>query len=150
MFDFMQHLTWWQWLVLAALLAATEAFIPGAIAIWFGVSAGIVGLLLLVFSDLPWVWQWLLFAGLGLGATVAYRNFYRKDDGPEEAGNLNQRGVQYIGQTFTVSEAISQGRGKAQVGDGSWIVSGPDAPAGTKVRVVGADGTVLQVERLPT
>jgi membrane protein implicated in regulation of membrane protease activity len=145
-FDFMQTLTWWQWLVLAVVLAAAEALFPGAVAIWFAVSAAIVGLLLLAFSGLSWVWQWLLFAIFGLAALMVYRNFYRKGSGPEEAGNLNQRGAQYIGQTYTLSEAITQGRGKASVGDGTWIVSGPDTPAGAKVRVIGADGTVLQVE----
>jgi inner membrane protein len=47
---------------------------------------------------------------------------------------------------YTLSEAIVQGRGKAQVGDGSWIVAGSDAPAGARVRVLGVEGTVLQVE----
>jgi membrane protein implicated in regulation of membrane protease activity len=147
-FDFMQDLSWWHWLVLAVALAALEALMPGAIAIWFAASAAVVGVLLLAFGGLSWVWQWLLFAGLGLIATIAYRNFYRKGSGPEDAGNLNQRGVQYIGQTYTLSEAITQGRGKARIGDGTWIVSGPDAPAGAKVRVTGADGTLLQVERV--
>ena len=146
MFDFIQDLTWWQWLVLAVALAAAEALFPGAVAIWFAVSAAIVGLLLLAFSGLDWVWQWLLFAVLGLAALMGYRKFYRKDSGSEQDGNLNQRGAHYIGQTYTLTEAITQGRGKARVGDGSWIVSGPDAPAGAKVRVIGADGTVLQVE----
>lgn len=148
MFDFIQEMTWWHWLVLAVVLAAVEAFVPGAIAIWFALSAGIVGVLLWLWSDLPWIAQWLLFALIGLGSTIAYRKFYRKDSGPEDAGNLNQRGHQYIGQVYVLAEAIVQGRGKAQVGDGSWIVAGPDAPAGARVRVLGVEGTVLQVEPL--
>jgi membrane protein implicated in regulation of membrane protease activity len=38
--------------------------------------------------------------------------------------------------------------GKARLGDGVWKVSGPELPAGTRVRVVGVDGVVLKV--LPT
>jgi membrane protein implicated in regulation of membrane protease activity len=148
MFDFIQHMTWWHWLVLAVVLAAIEAFIPGAIAIWFALSAAIVGLLLWLWPGLPWIAQWLLFSLLGIGTLIAYRNFYRKGSGPENAGNLNQRGQQYIGQVYTLSEAIVQGRGKAQVGDGTWIVAGPDAPAGARVRVLGVEGTVLQVEAI--
>lgn len=149
MFDFIQDMVWWHWLVLAVVLAAVEAFIPGAIAIWFALSAAIVGVLLLMWPDLSGIAQWLLFALLGLGATIGYRKFYRKGSGPEDAGNLNQRGQQYIGQVYTLSDAIVQGRGKAHVGDGSWIVAGPDAPAGARVRVLGVEGTVLQVESLP-
>jgi membrane protein implicated in regulation of membrane protease activity len=43
-------------------------------------------------------------------------------------------------------EPISGGYGRARVGDSVWKVSGPELPAGTRVRVTGADGTVLTVE----
>jgi hypothetical protein len=32
------------------------------------------------------------------------------------------------------------------VGDSVWIARGPDLPAGARVRIVGAKGTVLEVE----
>ena len=59
---------------------------------------------------------------------------------------LNQRGVQYIGQEFTLVEPIAGGSGKIQVGDTVWLVHGADAPAGARVRVTGVDGAMLLVQ----
>jgi hypothetical protein len=146
MFDFLAQLTWWHWIVGALALAAVETFMPGAVAIWFAVSAGIVGLLLVV-VPLPWQWQWVLFAALGLVAMLAYRKYKRSNPDTDELPNLNRRGLQYVGQVFTVVEEIRDGAGKVQVGDSVWKVSGPDAPVGARVRVTGAEAALLTVER---
>jgi hypothetical protein len=145
MVELLQNLTWWQWIVGAVALAALEAFMPGAVAIWFAISAVVVGLLL-VAIPLPWQWQWVLFAVLGIVAMVWYRNYKKTNPDVAERPNLNQRGQQYVGQVFTLVEPIDQGLGKIRVGDGVWKVSGSDAPAGTAVRVVGVDGAMLKVE----
>lgn len=144
MFDFISTLTWWHWIVAAVVLAAVETFVPGAVAVWFAVSAGVVGLLLLVLP-VPWQIQWVLFAVLGIVALMIYRTYFRRQPDASEQPNLNQRGQQYVGHELTLMEPIVQGYGKVRVGDGVWTVSGSDLPSGTKVRVVGADGTVLRV-----
>ena len=46
----------------------------------------------------------------------------------------------------TLDQAIENGVGYVRLDDSRWKVSGPDLPKGTKVRVTGADGTVLEVE----
>jgi membrane protein implicated in regulation of membrane protease activity len=46
---FPEGLAWWHWYAAAAILAAVETFIPGAVAIWFAASAVAVGSLLLLF-----------------------------------------------------------------------------------------------------
>jgi membrane protein implicated in regulation of membrane protease activity len=43
-------------------------------------------------------------------------------------------------------EPIVNGRGKARVGDGEWLVNGPDLPLGATVLVVGVEGNTLQVQ----
>jgi membrane protein implicated in regulation of membrane protease activity len=60
--------------------------------------------------------------------------------------NLNLRGQELIGKTFVVHEAIVDGRGKIKVADGVWMAQGPDAALGSRVRVVGQQGTILLVE----
>jgi inner membrane protein len=50
-----------------------------------------------------------------------------------------------IGQRYELIEAIVNGRGKARVGDGQWLVNGPDLPLGAIVEVVAVDGSTLQV-----
>jgi membrane protein implicated in regulation of membrane protease activity len=39
-----------------------------------------------------------------------------------------------------------EGRGRVRIDDSVWQVRGPDAPAGPRVVVTGADGSVLEVK----
>lgn len=138
------HLQWWHWMVLAVVLAAAETFMPGAFAIWFAASAAVIGLLLIV-VPIPWQIQLIGFGVLGMAALLLYRRWLRKHPDVDEQPALNQRGVQYIGSEVVLIDAIEQGSGKAKIGDSVWKVSGPELPAGARVRVTGANGTVLIV-----
>jgi membrane protein implicated in regulation of membrane protease activity len=141
---FFQSLEWWHWMVLAVLLAAAETFMPGAVAIWFAASAAFIGLVLIA-VPIPWQWQLIGFAVLGVVAMLLYRSYRNKNPERDDQPNLNQRGVQYIGSELVLVEPIAQGSGKARVGDGVWKVTGPELPAGARVRVTAVNGTVLIV-----
>ncbi|HEU4589466.1 MAG TPA: NfeD family protein [Steroidobacteraceae bacterium] len=141
---FLQHLDWWHWMVLAVLLAAAETLVPGAVCIWFAAAAAVIGLLLVVIP-IPWQWQLIGFGVLGLAALLAFRSYRKRFPQADEQPNLNQRGQQYVGSELVLVEPIEHGSGKAKLGDGVWKVSGPELPAGARVRVVGVDGVVLKV-----
>lgn len=138
------ELKWWHWMVFAVVLAALETFLPGAVAIWFACAAAVIGLLLVVIP-IPWQIQLIGFAVLGVVLMLAYLNYRKKHPETADQPTLNQRGVQYIGAEFVLVEPIEQGSGKAKVGDGVWKVSGPELPAGARVRVTGVNGAVLTV-----
>lgn len=144
MIGFLQGLQWWHWWIVAAVLAAVETFVPGVLAIWFGAAALVVGGLLLV-VPVPWQLQLVLFGVLGVVLLMLYRRFRHPESPESEQPPLNQRAQHYVGQSFTLVEPIQGGTGKVQVGDTVWLVQGSDAPAGTRVRVVGVNGAVLRV-----
>ena len=137
----------WHWWVLAVLLAALETVVPGAALIWLGGAAALVGMVLLAFPGLSWEGQLLLFAALSIVAVLAGRAVYRRTGLSATPNRLNRRAEQYIGTLHTLETAIVNGRGRAQVGDATWSVEGPDLPAGTTVRVVAVDGVVLKVKK---
>ncbi|MSR00023.1 MAG: NfeD family protein [Gammaproteobacteria bacterium] len=140
------NMTWWHWIVWGVVLAAFEALIPGAVVVWFAISASLVGLLLVV-MPLPWQWQWMLFVILGIVAMLAYRNFKRKYPEQTDQPHLNQRAMALVGQVFTLVEPTHNGRGKVCVADSVWKVScEQDLPEGTEVRVYAVEATVLKVE----
>lgn len=145
MIAFAQSLDWWHWWIAAAVLAAFETLLPGAVAIWFAASAAVIGALLLI-VPIPWQLQLVLFAMLGVVFIFLYRRFRGVQDLASDQPLLNQRGVQHIGQTFTLIEPLQGGTGKIRVGDTVWLVSGADQPAGARVRVTGVRGATFEVE----
>jgi inner membrane protein len=136
----------WQWWVLAVLLLALEVAAPGALFLWLAMAAGAVGLVVLMVPTLTWQMQVLLFAVGGIGAVIAWRAYARRHPRPSDEPALNRRGAQYVGQVFHLTEPILDGRGRIKVGDTVWRVAGPDLPAGTRVRVTGTSGIMLEVE----
>lgn len=147
MLKFLEGLTWWHWWIVAAVLAALETFIPGALAIWFAAAALVLGIVLLVLP-IQWELQLVLFGILSTVATLLWWRYGRTTRDESAQPMLNQRGAQYVGRTFALAEAIVGGSGKVHVGDTVWLVQGGDAPAGARVKVVGVKGAVLQVENV--
>src|SRR6478672_4334926 len=50
----------WTWMILAAILFALEVMSPGIFLMWFGMAAGVTGLLAFGF-DISWQWQLVWF-----------------------------------------------------------------------------------------
>lgn len=70
---------------------------------------------------------------------------------PRPDNALNQRGHQLVGQRFTLTQTLVNGRGQITVGDSVWpVVADSDLPAGTAVEVVAIDGIRLRVKTSQT
>ncbi|WP_028055686.1 NfeD family protein [Sphingobium bisphenolivorans] len=135
----------WGWLVFAALLGVGEVILPGVFLIWVALAAAVTGLLALALPiALPA--QLLIFAGLCLLSVWGGRRWYKANPVDSQDPMLNDRTARLIGEIVTVVEAIDGGRGRVKVGDSVWSCRGPDAPAGSRVRITGADASVLKVE----
>jgi membrane protein implicated in regulation of membrane protease activity len=134
----------WTWWVLGLVLLAVEVFAPGFFFLWFGIAAILIGISALLF-DWPWQLQVLGFVILSVIAALAGRRFSKSSTDSEDP-NLNLRASRLSGRTFVLNEAIVEGRGRVRIDDTVWQVHGPDAPAGTRVVVTGADGSILKVE----
>jgi membrane protein implicated in regulation of membrane protease activity len=63
-----------------------------------------------------------------------------------ESPFLNRRTEALIGRAFTLEKPIVDGVGAVRIDDTIWRVNGPDAAAGSRVRVIRADGANLTVE----
>ena len=144
--SFFAELGAWNWLILAGLFFTLELLAPGIFLVWFGIAAAIVGVIALT-VDIGWQTQLVLFGVLALVAVFVARRYLRSHEGDTDRPLLNRRALQHVGRSYVLAEAIQNGRGKVKIGDTLWRVEGPDTPEGTPVRVTGADGTVLTVER---
>jgi inner membrane protein len=138
------HYLWW---IVALVLIAIEVIMPGYFMLWIGIGAAATGVVVLLMPDLSLLAQSIIFAVLAFASCAVYWYVVRPKLQRDERGDerLNRRGEQLIGKRYVLIEAIVNGRGKARVGDGQWLVSGPDLPVGSTVEVVSVDGTTLNV-----
>ena len=148
MSEFLADIQFWHWWVLGIICLVIETFAPGAIFIWFGASAGLMGFLLLFLPDLSWQIQITIFSVLSV-LSIVMRYQYRKKV-PEENTNptLNKRGEELVGRVFTLDEPIVNNYGKIRVDDTMWKINGTDAEVGQKIKVISLEGTVLKVDHL--
>jgi len=146
MWAYLQHLSFWDWLAFGTLLLILEVFGAGGYLLWIGVAAASVGVLTYLLPGLPWALQFVLFGVLSVLTAVLWWRRQRSAAKPSDQPGLNRRGSELLGRQFVLHEAISGGRGKIKAGDSLWLVTGPDLPAGSAVRVIGQDGVLLKVE----
>ena len=134
----------WFWMILAAILFVLELVSPGIFLMWFGVAAAITGLIVFRY-DIGWQWQILSFGGLSLVSALLANKYLTRNPSESERPLLNERAIQLDGQSFELLDPIVNGRGSIKTGDTVWRVEGPELPRGTRITVVGADGTLLKV-----
>lgn len=145
----LDYIVYWQWWVAGLAFLALEAMMPGAIFLWMGISAGIVGLFALMAPGLNWEVEFILFGAISIASVLAWRRL-RPTRVAADQPTLNRRGESYVGRHFTLNEPLVNGVGTLRVDDSQWRISGPESlPAGAQVRVIAADGATLRVEPLP-
>lgn len=146
--EYLQNLSFWDWLGLGTVLLILEVFGAGGYLLWMGVAAAAVGVLTFIIPGMYWTLQFLLFAVTSVLTAVYWWRRQRTVNRPSDQPGLNMRGQELIGRVFVVQNEIVDGRGKIKVGDSVWLVSGPDTAVGSQVRVIGQDGAILRVEAL--
>ncbi len=135
------------WAVFALVLFALEVMAPGAFMLWLAFAASAVLVVVWAMPGLSFLLQAVLFVVLGFVSILIYRKWFRgNDDAPTDQPTLNRRTDQLLGRVVVLQSAIERGTGRVQIADAYWTVSGADLPAGTSVRIVGADGMTLAVE----
>jgi len=134
------------WAALALLLFAAEAMAPGAFMLWLGFAATAVLLAVLLLPGIPLLVQVGAFVGLSFVSIQVYRRWFRRREPASDRPSLNRRTAALVGQVVPLHDAIVGGRGRVQIADAYWTVLGPDLPAGSHVRITGADDMKLRVE----
>lgn len=138
----------WAWILLGLLLIGAELLAPAMFLIWFGLAALITGALVGL-TGMTWQPAALIFAILAVISVLAGRYLTRqRRDEPDKAEFLNAGTRALIGKTFTLDRALTGGIGQLKVGDSVWRIAGPDAGIGDRIRVTGADGATLKVEKI--
>lgn len=134
------------WAAVALLLFAAEALAPGAFMLWMGFAATALFVAVWVVPGIPLLVQVVAFVVLSFVSVQIYRTWFRRGERQSDQPLLNRRAEQLVGRVVRVEQAIVGGRGRVKIDDAFWVVSGPDLPVGTEVRVVAVDGMTLKVQ----
>jgi membrane protein implicated in regulation of membrane protease activity len=134
----------WNWLIFGFIIMALELIAPGVFLFWFGLAALLVGLASFALHP-SWQAQLLMFAVFAVAAVPLWRRLSWSKEASKSNPYLNRRSAALVGRVFTLEKPIIDGSGTVRVDDTVWRVAGPDTPAGSRVKVVQADGVNLTV-----
>jgi len=145
MSDMFVTLGTWNWLIFGVVLMALELIAPGVFLFWLGLAALLTGLMSFAFTP-SWQVQILMFAIFAAAAVPLWRRVARSNTAVSASNPfLNKRADALVGRVFTLEKPIVDGAGTVRIDDTVWRVAGPDAPAGSRVKIVQADGASLTV-----
>lgn len=136
----------WLWISIGVLMCAAEMLAPGVFLFWLGLAAIATGGLLMLQQLSPEL-ALLAFGGFAVVCMLLGRAVYGSMRKTEAAPFLNQRAEGLVGKEFTLDQPIANSAGRIRVDDSIWRVTGPDALAGARVRVVSVEkgGVLLRV-----
>ena len=148
MIEFFEAMQFWHWVLLAIVLIAGEALGAAGFLLGAVMAALELALISYIWPDLTWQQQISLFAVLALFCSVwfwyRFKNFNQTTNQPQ----LNDRAAQLIGGEYALTQTMTGGQGKIQVGDTLWRVeSDTNLSAGTQIKVTGRRNTVLLIKK---
>jgi membrane protein implicated in regulation of membrane protease activity len=143
-------MVFWHWIALGFELMVVELLVPSYFFLWLGIAALAVGAVTFIFPEMWLTHQWVLFSVMGIAAFFVSRVLWNKKNKSldQSVPLMNKRTEQMIGMVVTLESTIENGHGMAKIGDTSWSVEGTDAPAGSHVKIVAANGTSLKIEKV--
>ncbi|CRI67382.1 conserved membrane hypothetical protein [Thiocapsa sp. KS1] len=138
------------WTLIGVLLILSELALPGVIAVFFGLAALLIGLLLYLDVPIDPPAQILLFGVLGAALLLLARNrlkpwFRGQEDTGGGGSEVLPQGTRALAQTD-----FARGAGVVSLNGVRWNAESPDIiRAGDPVWLVGRRGLVLKVTATP-
>ena len=141
----------WHWFVLGVLLMLSELIIPAFAALWFGISAVLVGILLWIFPALDSTVQLVLWMILSILCTIAWFRFIKPlSIDKTKAGLSREATIGQIGMVIQVNMEHEQIRVRFPIpvlGSDEWNCRTlTSVNVGDRVRVVDILGNDLVVQ----
>ena len=145
------NVQYWHWFVGGIILAALEMFVPSFFMLWLGVSAFIVGLVLLIIPTISFTIQLLLWSILSVICLVTWFKFITpKMKDRTKSGMAKEAMYGKVGIVLEYNASNSRGRLRFPaplMGDDEWrFICEDTLTAGDKVKVTDTSGNDLIVE----
>ena len=142
------HIQYWHWMVLGALLVASEIFVPSFVMLWFGASAIAVGLIIAAI-DLSFTIQLLIWGFLSVVDLFVWFRFVHPKMKDRSLSGMSKE--QVMGQEGMVIQVERFGHGRVRfavplLGSDEWsFICRDPVDVGDRVTVEDVSGNSLIV-----
>lgn len=143
----------WVWATLGLILIAVEIIAIGSLyALWFGVAALLVALVLWLFPGTLITVQLLMFAILSAGSLAIWRRYYKKTDTDARVGQSEGEEIGRIGTVTKTTGPLKTGTihfTQGLMGSREWVaVSNDVIEAGSNAQVTAVEGNTLRISKI--
>lgn len=146
------QILYWHWLVFGMLIAMVEIFLPSFTALWFGLGALLVGVIMLLWPDITTSWQIFIWAIASIVFTLAWFKYFKPLAVDRTKAGMSREAI--VGETAQVVKASNgEDRGTLRfatpiLGNEEWPFIANEAVAlGDRVIVKDVSGNTLIVEK---
>lgn len=144
----LSQIEWWHWIVLGLVLLLCELALPMFVLVWFGLSALVVGIALLLLPSLGLTVELALWIVLSLALVVLWFRVFQSNAHKTRAGMADAA----IGEVGLLSKPVapfSKGEVRFQkpvLGSEVWpCIADRDIPVGARVKVVRVEGSLMTI-----
>jgi membrane protein implicated in regulation of membrane protease activity len=144
-------LEWHHWAIFGVALVLGELLAPGFVILWFGLGALIVSIFLFLLPELSFIAQLLLWAATSVGMVVTWFKVFEPRRKMAKSGRASAEAVGEVGLLINDIEPFGKAKVRFQtplIGSDVWeCVSDEKLPAGTRVKVVSVEGSLLKITK---
>lgn len=142
---------YWHWLVFGMILMLLELVVPSFTIFWFGLGGIVVGVLMLVFADLPVTWQIFLWVVASTGFVVFWFKVLKPRMKDQTMAGISREAV--LGETaMVIRRPEGERRGEIRfavpvLGSETWnFICSQEVEIGDRVVVRDVSGNTIMVE----
>lgn len=146
------QILYWHWLVFGMILVMVEIFLPSFTALWFGLGAILVGLILLVAPELATGWQIFIWAVASTIFTFGWFKYFKPRAVDRTKAGLSREAI--VGETaHVIKVAHGEERGRLRfatpiLGSEEWsFICNDEIEIGDRVMVKDVSGNTLIVNK---
>lgn len=148
---YVMNLEWYHWAILGLALIASELVIPAFVLVWFGLGGLIVALLLALAPDLGFTTQLLIWLVASLALVLLWFKVFKPHRHKILAGRSSAEAVGEVGLLISDIEPFGKAKVRFQtplIGADVWeCVADEKIPAGSRVKVVSVEGSLLKIAK---
>ena len=142
---------WYHWAILGVMLVASELLVPAFVLVWFGLGSLVVALVLALFPTVGLIPQLLVWMVSSVSLVLLWFKVFKPQQHKITSGRSSAEAVGEVGLLVTAIEPFGKAKVRFQtplLGSDVWeCVSDEKIAAGSRVKVVSVDGSLLKITR---